>query len=145
MTRWTLLSEIISLRDNRKAIGKAWPLFHYLIYHMDKDNKLITSYAELSKNLNESVNTLKTWREHLVKNKVIRVIKGSISMTIVILPPYDSLVTCEQTDEAQIRMVGDPTIKKVLDQFSVNGNMNLIPVIADLSRSIEEIKRRIGA
>ena len=144
MTRWTLLSDILSHKDNRKSIGKAWPLFHYLIYNMDKENKLITTYAELSEKLDESTNTLKTWREHLAKNKVIKVIKGSTSMTIIVLPPYDTLVTCEQTDEAQIRMVSDPALKQILDQFSAYGNMNILPIIASLSKSIEDIKRKIG-
>ena len=144
-TRYNLLSDLLmSHRENREAIGKAWPLFFYLIFNMNKDNKLITSYPELKVKLNESPNTIKTWREHLSKG-VVKVFKGSKSMTFILLPPYDSLVTCEQDDVTQVKMTGDPATRRLLDELTAYGNnMCLLPVVAKIQAQLEDIQRKIG-
>jgi DNA phosphorothioation-dependent restriction protein DptG len=145
MTRWNLLFDVLMSSEKRKAIGKAWPLFFYLILNMKKDNKHITTYAELKEKLNENPNTIKTWREHLSKKQVAKVFKGSVSMTFVLLSPYDSLVTCEQDDVTQVKMTGDPATKRMLDKLTAYGsNMSLLPVIAELSAKLENIERKIG-
>lgn len=66
-------------------------------------------------------------------------------MTFVLLSPYNSLVTCEQDDEAQIKMVGDPATKRLLDELTAYGNnMCLLPVVAKIQAQLEDIKRKIG-
>ena len=111
---------------------------------MNKDNKFITTYAELREKLKENPHSIKAWRDHLVKSKVVEVLRGKTTMTFVLLSPYDSLVTCEQNDEAQIKMVGDPATKHLLDKLSAYGNLSLLPVIAEMTAKLENIEKRIG-
>ena len=65
-------------------------------------------------------------------------------MSFVLLSPYDSLVTCEQDDIAQVKMVGDPATKRILDKISGVGNMSLLPIIAEMSSKLEDIQRKIS-
>jgi hypothetical protein len=81
-------------KEARETIGKAWPLFFFVIFHAKKDNKFFTNYVELKEGLGESPNTIKKWRDHLVENQVIKVTKGSVSMSFSMVSPYDSIVTC---------------------------------------------------
>jgi hypothetical protein len=144
MTRWNLLSDVLmSHSEHRGAIGSAWPLFFYLIFNMKKDNKLITTYAELKEKLNESPNTIRAWRDHLVEHKVVQVFKGSISMSFVFISPYDSLVTCEQDDIAQVKMTGDPRAKRLLDKISAYENMPLLPLIMELNDKISNLEKKL--
>lgn len=129
--------------DARQAIGKAWPLFLFLVFSIEKSNKFITNYAELKERLNESPNTIKNWRDHLVDNKVVEVLKGSISMTFIFLPPYDSLATCEQDDVAQVKLKGDPATKRLLDKLSSYNNMSLLPVIAELASKLDKLEKKL--
>lgn len=129
--------------EARQSIGKAWPLFLFLVFSMDKSNKFITNYAELKEGLNESPNTIKNWRDHLVDKKVVDVFKGSTSMTFIFLPPYDSLSTCEQDDVAQVKLKGDPATKRLLDQLSSYNNMSLLPVIAELSSKLDNLEKKL--
>ena len=142
MTRWDLLKNLTMSHDNRNAIGKAWPLFCFLIFHSNSSNKYITNYAELREKLKENVNTIKNWRDYLVKNKVVQVYKGSASMSFVFLAPYDSLVTCEQDDWAAIRIKTDPKVKRVLDKLSSRDNMSLLPVIVELSAKVNKLEKK---
>ena len=144
MTRWDLLKNLTMSKDDRDAIGKAWPLFCFLIFHSNSSNKYITNYAELREKLKENVNTIKNWRDYLVKNKVVQVYKGSASMSFVFLAPYDSLVTCEQDDVHQIKMVGDPVTKRLLDKMSGYNNMSLLPIIAELTAKMDSIEKKLG-
>ena len=143
MTRWDLLNNLMMSPENREAIGKAWPLFFFLVFYSGRSNKYVTNYAELKEKLKGSVNTIKTWREHLVKNKVVQVFKGSASMSFVLLPPYASLVTCEQDDVTQVKMVGDPATKRLLEKLSLYNNMSLLPIVAELSQKITNIEKKI--
>jgi len=129
MTRWNLLSNLLLQAENIKAIGKAWPLFFFVVFNMDKTNKFCTNYPELTERMGASPNTIKDWRDHLVKNQVAKVFKGNGSMSFVLQSPYDSLVTCEQDDIAQVKMVGDPATKRILDKISGVGAYfpNLLP------------------
>ncbi len=77
MTRWDLLKDLMLSKEERDAVGKAWSLFFFLIFNMEKESKLITTYPELKEKLNESPNTIKHWRDHLVKNKVVQFTKGA--------------------------------------------------------------------
>ena len=142
MTRWNLLEELMMSKATREAVGKAWPLFIFLIFQTNKSNKFITNYAELKAKLNESPNTIKTWREHLVTTDVVKVFKGSPSMSFILLPPYDSLVTCEQDDWAAVRIKSDPKIKRILDKLSSHDNMSLLPLIVELSAKIDKLEKK---
>ena len=144
MTRWDLLNKLMMTHENRQAIGKAWPLFFLLIFEMKKDNKYPTSYAELKEKLCASPNTIKDWRDHLVNNKVSKVDRGRAPLVFTLLSPYDSLVTCEQDDVTQIKMVGDPATKRLLEKLSLYNNMSLLPIVAELSQKITNIERKIG-
>lgn len=143
MTRWDLLRDILKSHDIRDAIGKAWPLFLFLLFNTDRSNKFHTNYAELSKTLEESPNTIKYWRECLVERKVVQVFKGKCSMSFVFLPPYDSIITCEQDDLSVIRMKADPATKRVLDQMDSFNNMSLLPVIAEISAKLENLEKKL--
>jgi len=142
MTRWNLLQDITMAKDTREAIGKAWPLFLFLAFNMKKTNKFITNYAELREKLQISINTLKDWRDHLVQNKVVQVFKGNGSMSFVLLPPYDSLVTCEQDDWAAVRIKTDAKVKRVLDKLSSHDNMSLLPLIVELSAKVNKLEKK---
>lgn len=144
-TRWNILCALLmSQRENREAIGKAWPLFFFLVFNMKKENKFVTTYPELNEKLNESPNTIKHWRDHLVDNKVVQVYKGSASLSFIFLSPYDSLVTCEQDDIAQVKMVGDPATKRLLDKLTGYDNMALLPLIAEISAKLESLEKKLG-
>ncbi len=43
MTRWNLLQELMMSKEIREAVGKAWPLFLFLIFNTNKSNKFITN------------------------------------------------------------------------------------------------------
>ena len=145
LTRWNLLQELMISKETRNAIGKAWPLFLFLIFNTDKSNKFITNYMELKEKLHESPNTIKNWREYLVKNKVVEVFKGSASISFIFLPPYDSVVTCEQDDWAGIKIKSDPHIKKILDKVSKHDNMSLLPLIVELYTKIEKLEKKTNS
>ena len=130
--------------DQRTAIGKAWPVFFFIVFNSDKSNKLIINYPELHERLNESINTIKKWKEHLVDHNVVDVIQGRTSMTFTLLPPFDSLVTCEQDDIAQIRMKSDPATRRILEKLSVYGNMSLLPIVAELYLKIDNLEKKLG-
>lgn len=143
MTRWDILRNLLLTHDMRKAIGNAWPLFFFVIFHSNRDNKCITSYAELNETLHESPHTIKFWRDCLVKQNVLKVIRGRSSMTLQLLSPYDSVVTCIQDDVAQIKMNGDPATKRLLDRLSAYNNMSLLPLVAELSMKLEKLEKKI--
>ena len=141
MTRWDVLKDLLLAHDARKAIGKAWPLFFHLVLQGNKSNQLITNYAELKEQLQESPNTIKKWREHLVDQRVIQVIQGRISITIKLLPPFDSLVTCEQDDVRLIQLKSDPAIKRIFNKMSDYDNMSLLPIVAELASKIDKLEK----
>ena len=143
MTRWDVLKNLLLTHDARKAIGKAWPLFFFVVYHGNRSNKCVTSYPELHEVLNESPHTIKMWRDQLVERKVIKTIRGRSSMTLQLLSPYDSIVTCEQDDVAQIKMNGDPATRRLLDKVSTFNNMSLLPLVAELSMKLDKLEKKL--
>jgi len=143
MTRWDLLEKLMMSREVRNAIGKAWPLFFFIVFHTGKSNKLITSYAKIKNGLNDSQSTIQKWKEYLIKNKVISSINGKLSMTISLLSPYDSLVTCEQDDTTVLRLSSDPSTKRILEKVAIYGNMSLLPIVAELSAKIEKLEKKL--
>lgn len=144
MTRWDIFKELMMSRDTRKAVGKAWPLFLFIIFEAGRSNKLNIGYPELKEKLNESVNTIMKWRRFLEENKVISVTRGKYSIMFCLRSPYKSLVTCEQDDVARIQLKSDPTTRKIVDKLSSYGNMSLLPIIAELTYKIEEIQKKIA-
>ena len=143
MTRWDLLKDLMLSKERRDAIGKAWPLFLFIVFHANKTNKFITSYENMKRLLNESPSTIKKWRDQLVKQKVINVIPGKLSMKIDLLAPYDVLVTCEQDDTTQLRMSPDPATKRVIEKVNAYGNMSLLPIVAELAAKIDKLEQRL--
>lgn len=143
MTRWDLLRNLLLDHDARRAIGHAWPLFFFVVFNSNKDNKCITSYPELHEVLIESPNTIKFWRDCLVRQNVVKVTRGRSSMTLQLLSPYDSIVTCIQDDMTQIKLNSDPAIKKMLDKVSAYGNMSLLPLVAELSTKLDKLEKKI--
>jgi hypothetical protein len=142
MTRWNILSDLFMARpENRAAIGKAWPLFFLLIFNTKKENRFYTSYQELKEALGACPNTIKDWRDHLVKNQVAKVERGRAPLIFTLLSPYDSLVTCEQDDWAAIRIKTDPKVKRVLDKLSSHDNMSLLPLIVELSAKVTKLEK----
>jgi hypothetical protein len=125
----------------RKAIGKAWPLFFHLVLNGDRSNKIITNYAELKQQLQESPNTIKKWREYLVNHRVIQVTQGRLSIMIKLLPPYDSLVTCEQDDVRLIQLKSDPATRKLFSKLSGYENMSLLPIVAELASKLDKLEK----
>jgi hypothetical protein len=97
----------------------------------------------MKKELNDSQSTIQKWREYLVKNKVISSINGKLSMTLSLLPPYDSLVTCEQDDTTEFRMSSDPAMKRIIDKVAAYGNMSLLPIVAELSAKIDKLEKKV--
>ena len=143
MTRWDMLRDVIMSHETRKAIGKAWPLFFFVAFNANKSNKCITSYPELQETLKENPHTIKQWRDCLVEHKVLKVIRGRSSMTMNLLSPYDSLVTCEQDDVTQVKMKSDPETRKLLEKLSSYNNMSLLPVVAELSAKVNDIVKKL--
>lgn len=143
MTRWDLLKQLMLSKEVRNAIGKAWPLFFYIVFRAGTSNKLITSYPEIKKDLNDSQSTIQKWKEYLIEHKVISSISGKLSMTLSLLPPYDSLVTCEQDDTLQLRMSSDPATKRIIEKLTIYGNMSLLPIVAELSAKIDSLEKKL--
>lgn len=144
MTRWDILGKLMLSYETRKAVGKAWPLFLYVIFKTNKSNKLATSYDDLKDVLRESPNTIKWWRDYLEKTKVLKVVRGRMVMTLTLLSPYDSLAICEQDDIAQIKLKSDPSTRNLIDKLSSYGNMSLLPVVAELAAKLDKIEKRLG-
>jgi hypothetical protein len=143
MTRWDLLKDLMLSKERRDAIGKAWPLFFFIVFHANKTNKFITSYENMNHMLDESLSTIKKWRDQLVKEKVINVTPGKLSMKIDLLSPYDVLVTCEQDDTTQLHMSPDPATKRVLAKVEAYGNMSLLPIVAELATKLDKIEKKL--
>lgn len=141
MTRWDVLKDLLISYDMRRAIGKAWPLFFHLALNGDRSNKLITNYAELKQQLQESPNTIKKWRESLVNHHVIQVTQGRLSIMFKLLPPYDSLVTCEQDDVRLIQLKSDPATRKLFGKLSGYENMSLLPIVAELASKLDKLEK----
>lgn len=141
MTRWDILKNILLSSETRRSIGKAWPLFFHLVLHGNKSNQLMTNYAELKEQLQESPNTIKKWREYLVSQRVIQVSQGRLSISIKLLPPFDSLLTCEQDDVRLIQLKSDPAIRRLLNKLSGYDNMSLLPIVAELASKIDKLEK----
>ena len=137
MTRWDLLKDLMLSKERRIAIGKAWPLFLFIVFHANKTNKFITSYENMKQILNESPSTIKKWRDQLVKQKVINVIPGKLSMKIDLLAPYDVLVTWNR-----MILLNHPKVRKVLDKITENDNMSLLPLIIELSSKVNKLEQK---
>ena len=104
----------------------------------------MTSYDDLKRTLEESPNTIKWWRDVLEKAKVLRVVRGRMAMTLTLLPPYDSLATCEQDDIVQVKLKSDPFTRSLIDKLSSYGNMSLLPVVAELAAKLDKMERKLG-
>ena len=145
MTVLDILKKIMfSVNGEGKAPGKAWRLFFFIFLSGNKNNKVITNYDALEEQLKESRSTIKKWRDVLSQNKVIKVIPGKGSMTLILLPPYDTLLTCEMDDLTEIKLKSDPAAKRVLDRVMDYGNMSLFPIIVELADKMNKIEAKLN-
>ena len=144
MTRWDILRKTMFSADERKALGKAWPLFFFIVLSGNKDNKVITSYEDLREKLQESPSTIKKWRDVLSQNNVTKVIPGKGSMTLILLPPYDALLTCEMDDLAEIKLKSDPVTRRMLERVTSFNNMSLLPLVAELADKMTKIEAKLS-
>jgi hypothetical protein len=144
MTRWEVLRKIMNSPNDRKALGKAWPLFFFIAMSGSKENKVVTSPEELKDRLQESPSTIKKWRDVLVQDNVITVIPGKLSMTLSLCPPYDALLTCQVDDLAEMKLTSDPTTKRMLDRVTSFNNMSLLPVVAEMFEKIKKLETKLS-
>jgi hypothetical protein len=143
-TRWDVFKQLMLTPDQRKAIGKAWPLFLFIALNSQKDNKLKTSYEELKKVLGEPESTIKKWRDCLVDNKVIEVIPGKLSMTLKLLPPYDSIATCELDDISEIKKISSPGMKQILDKMTSLDSLSVIIQLGKIAEKMGKLEEMIA-
>lgn len=142
LTRWDALKEIMECYELRNAIGSAWPLYLYTIFHGDhKKMELVTSYPELHQKLREAIPTLKKWKERLVKQKVAVSIQGSHQWTMRLLPPYDLPLTCLKTDHVEMLIKTDNKTQKLMKKMFSSENAGLLPLIAELTHKVERLEQ----
>ena len=110
----TLLERLLK---QHKDIGAAWPLFLFVISHIE-DNSTVT-YSELSKILNSPVQTIKTWRGNLVKEGIL---KTHSKKHGVIFELPDTWKEEKKPDE----------------------NNNIMPAIIDLAQEVGKLKLQIA-
>ena len=144
MTVLDILKKIMFSANEGKAPGKAWRLFFFIFLSGNKGNRLITDYDQLEEKLKESRSTIKKWRDVLSQNKVIKVIPGRGTMTLILLPPYDALLTCEMDDLTEIKLKSDPAAKRVLDKVMDYGNMSLFPVLVELFAKMNKLEAKLN-
>ena len=144
MTVLDILKKIMFSANEGKAPGKAWRLFFFIFLSGNKDNKVITSYEELEEKLLEKRSTLTKWRDVLSQNKVIKVIPGKGSMTLILLPPYDALLTCEMDDLAEIKLKSDPAARRMLERVTSFNNMSLFPIVLELADKLNKIEAKLN-
>ena len=144
MTVLDILKKIMFSANEGKAPGKAWRLFFFIFLSGNKDNKVITSYEELEEKLQEKRSTLTKWRDVLSQNKVIKVIPGKGSMTLILLPPYDALLTCEMDDLAEIKLKSDPAARRMLERVTSFNNMSLFPIVLELADKLNKIEAKLN-
>ncbi len=142
MTRWEALKEIFSSNDCQNKIGCAWRLYFYLIFNGDEKNKFVTNYPELKRELGAPEVTIKKWKERLIEMGIIKCITGKYRVTLILLPPYDTPLTCLKTDMTEIQLKSDPATKKLLTKLFSTNNFSLLPMIADLAYKIELLEKR---
>lgn len=142
MTRWESLREIFNIKDCQNKIGCAWRLYFYLIFNGSDKNKFVTSYPELKREIGAPGVTIKKWKERLIEEKIVKCITGKYRITLILLPPYDTPLTCVKTDMTEIQLKSDPATKKLLTKIFSSNNFSLLPMIADLAYKIELIEKR---
>ncbi len=138
MTRMDLIKQTVLTPEAIKGMGKGLPLFLYAAFNAQKDNTLKTSYEELEKVLGAPPTTTKKWRDVLVKNKVLEVIAGKGSMILKFISPYDSIASCELDDAAQIRRIGDPSTRRILDDMS---SLDMLSVVSSLGKMADKMNK----
>jgi len=141
-TRWDALKGILFYREKRKAIGAAWPLYFYLVFQSDVSNRLITSYPKLAEDLGESADTIKKWKERLIKSQVIANRQTSHGMILSVLSPYDTPVTAMKDDLVELRLKTDSKTRNLLKTALGSDSVALLPIIADLARKVELLESK---
>jgi DNA-binding IscR family transcriptional regulator len=138
MTRLELLNQILLTPQAIHDIGKGLPLALYIALNAGKNNSLKTSYEDLERVLGTPQSTAKQWRDLLEKNKVIEVVPGKGSMLLKLLSPYDSIATCELSDIAEIKRIGDPGLRRAMANMS---SLDMVTVIASMGKLADKVGR----
>ena len=138
MTRLDLFKETILRPDSIRGTGKALPLFLFVALNSGKNNMLKTSYEDLELALGVPASTLKKWRDCLEENKVIETVAGKGSMILKLISPYDAIATCEIDDASEVRRIGDPSMKRVMQNLS---SIDMVTVIASLGKIADKVGR----
>jgi hypothetical protein len=138
MTRLDLIKQMILTPDGIKHLGKGWALFLFTALNSGKNNMLKTSGEQMVKAMGVPKSTIIKWRDCLEENKVIEVVSGKGSMILKLLPPWDSIVTCELDDTAQIRRIGDPSTRRMLDDMS---SLDMLSVVSSLGKMADKVQR----
>jgi len=138
MTRMELIKQTVLRREAIKCMGKGLPLFLFTAFNAQKNNMLKTSYEELEEVLGVPPTTTKKWRDVLVKNKVLETVAGKGSFILKLVSPYDSIATCELDDAAQIRRIGDPSTRRMLDDMS---SLDMLSVVSSLGKMADKMNK----
>lgn len=139
-TRWDALKSILLSSEKRKAIGSAWPLYFYLIFHLDSKNEFQTSLRDLAKDLEENQNTVKRWKEQLIRARVISNRQTKHGIILSLLPPYDSPATALKDDVVELKLRSDPKTRNMLKMALGSNYMVLLPILADLAQRVERLE-----
>lgn len=139
-TRWDVLKSILLSAEKRNAIGHAWSLYFYLVYHLDSKNELRIGMGELSRALEKPPPTVKQWKEHLIRMKVISSRQAKHSVVLSLLPPYDSPATALKDDVVELKLRSDPKTRNMLKMALGSNYMVLLPIIADLAQRVERLE-----
>ena len=140
-TRWDALKSILLSPDKRKAIGSAWSLYFYLIFRLDSDNQFVTNFAELAGDLSEKPETVKKWKEKLVRGGVISSRKVKHGVALSLFPPYDSPATALKDDIVELRLRSDVKTRNMLKMALGADYLVLLPILADLAQRIERLEK----
>jgi hypothetical protein len=132
-----LIKQTVLTPEAMKCMGKGLPLFLFTAFNSQRNNMLKTSYEELEKVLGKPQSTTKKWRDELVKNKVLEAIAGKGSFILKLVSPYDAIATCELDDAAQIRRIGDPSTRRMLDDMS---SVDMLAVVASLGKIADKVQ-----
>ena len=139
-TRWDALKAILLSQEKRKAIGSGWPLYFYLMYHLNLKNELQINMSELAEDLGESAPTVRRWKAQLINARVILNRPTKHGIILSLLPPYDSPATALKDDVIELKLRSDPKTRNMLKMALGSNYMVLLPIIADLAQRVERLE-----
>ena len=96
--------------------------------------------GELSKKLGQRPPTVKRWKEHLVRTRIISNRQTKHGVILRLLPPYDSPATALKDDVVELKLRSDPKTRNMLKMALGSNYMVLLPIIADLAQRVERLE-----